>query len=36
MNIALGTLQTGIYNIVLLNAVDITGKFKLNAVSNDI
>ena len=36
VNVALSTLQAGIDNRVLINAVDINGKFKLIAVSNDI
>ena len=29
-------LQAGIYRRVLINAVDVDGKFKINGVSNDI
>ena len=32
----LSILQAGINNRVLINAVDIQGKFKINAISNDI
>ena len=32
----LSILQAGIDNRVLINAVDINGKFKINAVSHDI
>ena len=33
---ALSNLQAGIDNRVLVNAVDINGKFKISAVSNDV
>ena len=33
---ALSNLQAGIDDRVLVNAVDINGKFKINAVSNDV
>ena len=36
INVALGSLQAVIDNRVLLNAVDINGKFNINPVSNDI
>ena len=36
INVALGNLQAGIDNRVLINAVDINGEFKINAASNDI
>ena len=36
VNIALIILQAGIYRRVLINAVDINGKFEINAVSNDM
>ena len=36
INVAIGFLQAGINTKVLINAVDINGKFKINAVSNDI
>ena len=29
-------LQAGIYRRVLINAVDINGKFEINAISNDM
>ncbi len=32
----LSILQAGIDRRVLINAVDINGRFKLNAVSNDV
>ena len=36
INVAIGILQAGIDNRVSTNAVDINGKFKINATSNDI
>ena len=36
VNVALSNLQAGIDNRVLVNAVDINGKFKISAVSNDV
>ena len=36
INVALGSLQAVIDNRVLLNAVDINGKFSINPVPNDI
>ena len=36
INVAFGTLGAEIDNIVLMNAVDINGKFKISAVSHDI
>ena len=36
VNVALSIVQAGVDNHVLLNAVDIKGKFKLKSVSNDI
>ena len=36
VNVALSILQAGIDRRVLINAVDINGKFKTNATSNDI
>ena len=36
INVALGILQAVLDNRVLLNAVDINGKFNINPVSSDI
>ena len=36
INVALGVLQAGIESRVIINAVDINGKFKIHDVSNDI
>ena len=36
INVAIGILQAGIDNRVLTNTVDMNGKFKINATSNDI
>ena len=35
-DVLLSILQAGINNRVLINAVDINGKFKINATTNDI
>ena len=36
VHVALPILQAGIYRLFLVNAVDINGKFKINATSSDI
>ena len=36
VHVALSILQAGIYRRFLVNAVDINGKFKINATSSDI
>ena len=36
INVASGSLQAGVNNKVLINAVDVNGKFNINGVSNDI